>query len=144
MLLVAVRRNELSVRFESKDCGFKTQNISYKIHTCKFNTKNDAKKRRQSLLYLNVCNRLASNNFKVCNQLGRQSKKQAAKVVTKIHKTDGRKLVRNPAVSKIKNTINSFPKFKKLLSYCALKFLHKALEILPPKLLSLWAYCSST
>ena len=27
----------LSVRFESKDCGFKTQNILCKIYTCKFN-----------------------------------------------------------------------------------------------------------
>ena len=38
MLIVAARRNELSVRFESKDCGFKTQIIIYKIYTCKFNT----------------------------------------------------------------------------------------------------------
>ena len=28
----------LSVRFESKDCGFKTQDILYKIYTCKFNS----------------------------------------------------------------------------------------------------------
>ena len=38
MLLVAARRNELSVRFESKDCRFKTQDILYKIYMCKFNT----------------------------------------------------------------------------------------------------------
>ena len=38
MLIVAARRNELSVRFGSKDSGFKTQSTTYKIWTCKFNT----------------------------------------------------------------------------------------------------------
>ena len=38
MQLPTARHDEPSVRSESKDCGFKTQNISCKIYTCKFNT----------------------------------------------------------------------------------------------------------
>ena len=38
MQLPTARHDELSVRSESKDCGFKTQNILCKIYTCKFNT----------------------------------------------------------------------------------------------------------
>ena len=38
MQLPTARHDELSVRSESKDCGFKTQNISCKIYTCKFNS----------------------------------------------------------------------------------------------------------